>query len=1162
MIRRCAARSESGAHTLGVGVNKWICGLLALCLASVAFAQDALEDSERVADKGAQSEPTAVPQAPALPLVKISEAQRALLAEKARDLGERRFGDPDLAEQFFVNSRTGPLITRGANRSVGVGTLSPQMYFPALQQIRKMPRISSATGQRFSALSGAQDPPVDPFAGTPINALGTWSNLGPANQGGRTRAILIDPGNPNIMYAGGVAGGVWKSTDAGANWITTTDQMANLAVVTLAFDPGNSSVIYAGTGEGFGNGDAVRGAGVFKSTDAGVTWSQLAATNNSNFNFSNKLLVSPRNSLRIWVATSIGVYRSTDGGTSFSQVLNASSVGGCTDMAMQLQGASGFLFVSCGRTSSQGTVYRADDSDVSTLSSVLSLTGQGRSSIAIAPSNENVVYVMASQRNAGGGPGQYGLHGIYRSTTSGASGSFTTQRQGNIAPANTTQKINQLLLSNPVIALLTECGFGTSSFSNQGWYDNVLAVDPVDPDILWAGGIDLWRSDNAGVDWGTASFWWFDKGVDPEYHHADQHALVFHPQYNGTSNRILFAGSDGGVERTDNARAPVNTTLAQICGAPVAGGAAWVDRNNGYVTTQFYDGAVYPDGLTYFGGLQDNGTQRGVSPGLNWTTLLGGDGAYAAVDTLGDANPANDVLLAANTGNSMKRSTDGGANFVAANTGITGSGFLFIAPFTMNESNRQQIWTGGFDIWRSVNQTNAWSRATGSSSTCGAGSISAIATHPLDGNRVLIGMSDGCYHYNTAALSAPNSGSWPGGGSIVSGYISWMAWDPTDVNVGYATVSAFGINNVFKTTNGGVSWSPSVGSGLTAMPQIPALSVVVNPNNSQQVFVGTDLGVFTSIDGGASWNVENSGFARTPVESLKLNQAGTQLYAFTHGRGAWVTSICNPCSYTIGGTLSGLAAGRTVTLRNNGGDDLVVSANGSFSFATALSDGAGYAVTVFAQPTNPNQACVVSNGSGNVAGANVSNVSVVCTTNTYTIGGTLSGLAAGRSVTLRNNGGNDLVLSANGAFSFTTPITDGNAYAVTVFAQPTNPNQTCVVTNGSGNVAGANVSNVSVVCTTNTYTIGGTLSGLAAGASVSLQNNGGDTLALSANGAFSFATALADGSSYSVTVFAQPAGSFQQVCQLSSGSGTVTGANVTTVAVTCVSENLFSNGFE
>ena len=122
MIRRCAARSESGAHTLGVGVNKWICGLLALCLASVAFAQDALEDSERVADKGAQSEPTAVPQAPALPLVKISEAQRALLAEKARDLGERRFGDPDLAEQFFVNSRTGPLITRGANRSAVVGS--------------------------------------------------------------------------------------------------------------------------------------------------------------------------------------------------------------------------------------------------------------------------------------------------------------------------------------------------------------------------------------------------------------------------------------------------------------------------------------------------------------------------------------------------------------------------------------------------------------------------------------------------------------------------------------------------------------------------------------------------------------------------------------------------------------------------------------------------------------------------------------------------------------------------------------------------------------------------------------------------------------------------------------------------------------------------------
>ncbi len=1022
------------------------------------------------------------------------------------------------------------------------------MYFPGLEHSAQMPRYTSATGK----ISPSAVPPgtrmTDPFAVIPSDAVGNWSNLGPANQGGRTRALIIDPVTPNTMYAGGVAGGVWKSTNAGVTWATTNDQMTNLAIVTLAFQPGNSSVIYAGTGEGFGNVDAVRGAGIFKSTDAGVSWSQLASTNNSNFHYSNKILVSPRNNQRVWVATTIGIYRSLDGGANFTQVLNASAVGGCTDMAMQVQGASGFVFASCGRFGSQGTIHRADDSDASNFTSVMSLAGQSRSSIAVAPSLESTVYVMASQGSAGAGPGQYGLHGVYRSTSSGASGTWTTQRQGNVAPGTTAVKIQQLLLSNPIIALLTECGQGTSQFFNQGWYDNVLAVDPVDPNRVWAGGIDVWRSDNGGVDWGVASYWWFDKGVDTEYNHADQHGLVFHPNYNGTSNKILYSTNDGGIALTNDARASVNTTLAQLCGSPVAGGTVWVDRSSGYVTTQFYDGTVYPDGLTYFGGLQDNGTVRGFNGNLNWSVLRGGDGAYTALDTLNDANAANDVLFLANTGNSLQKSTDGGTSFAAANTGLSGSGFLFIAPFTMNESNRQHIWTGGFDIWRSANQAATWTRMTGANGTCGLGSISTIAAHPLDSNRVLVGMSDGCYHYNTTALT-PVAGSWPGGSFIASGAISWMAWDPTNLSVAYATVSAFGVNNLLKTTNGGVSWAASVGTGLTALPQIPALSVVVNPNNAQQVFVGTDLGIYTSVDGGASWMVENTGFAKTPVESLKFNSAGTTLFAFTHGRGAWKSNLCSTCR-TVGGNVSGLSAGNSVTLRINGGGDLTVAANGAFTFPDGLTTGDPYAVTVFTQPSAPVQTCVVTNGSGTIAGANVSNVTVTCTTTTFTVGGNVSGLAAGNSVVLRNNGGNDLTVAANGAFTFTTALTNGAAYAVTVFTQPTTPNQTCAVTNGSGNLAGANVTNVTVTCTTTTYTVSGTVAGLAAGNNVVLRNNGGNDLTVGANGVFTFSTALNDESAYAVTVFTQPT-TPNQTCAVTNGSGNLAGANVTNVTVTC-----------
>ena len=254
-------------------------------------------------------------------------------------------------------------------------------------------------------------------------------------------------------------------------------------------------------------------------------------------------------------------------------------------------------------------------------------------------------------------------------------------------------------------------------------------------------------------------------------------------------------------------------------------------------------------------------------------------------------------------------------------------------------------------------------------------------------------------------------------------------------------------------------------------------------------------------------------------------------------------------SFTIGGTVAGLGAGKSVVLLNNGGDALTRNANGGFSFATALASGASYAVTVGTQPAG--QTCTVSNGSGTVASANVTNVAVSCVDlppATYTIGGNLSGLGAGKSVVLLNNGGDALTRNANGGFSFATALASGATYSVTVGTQPAG--QTCTVSNGSGTVASANVTNVAVSCANvPTYTIGGSVSGLVTGRSVGLLNNGGDALTVNANGGFSFATALASGASYAVTVGTQPAG---QVCTVNNGSGTVASANVTNVAVSCV----------
>ena len=165
-------------------------------------------------------------------------------------------------------------------------------------------------------------------------------------------------------------------------------------------------------------------------------------------------------------------------------------------------------------------------------------------------------------------------------------------------------------------------------------------------------------------------------------------------------------------------------------------------------------------------------------------------------------------------------------------------------------------------------------------------------------------------------------------------------------------------------------------------------------------------------------------------------------------------------SYTIGGTVSGLAADNEVILQNNDGDDLIVSANGFFTFTTPLDDGSAYNVTVLTQPTSPNQTCLVANGSGTVTGANVTNIVVDCSPNT--IGGTVSGLADGNQVVLQNNGGDDLIVPDDGPFTFDTPLANGSSYNVTVLTHPTEQN--CTVTNGRGTVIGTDVTDVQVTC--------------------------------------------------------------------------------------------------
>lgn len=281
--------------------------------------------------------------------------------------------------------------------------------------------------------------------------------------------------------------------------------------------------------------------------------------------------------------------------------------------------------------------------------------------------------------------------------------------------------------------------------------------------------------------------------------------------------------------------------------------------------------------------------------------------------------------------------------------------------------------------------------------------------------------------------------------------------------------------------------------------------------------------------------------------------------------GANVTDVIISCitnTYSIGGTVSGLAGGNTLTLQNNLTDDLLVSANGAFTFATQLADQSSYTVTVLNQPETPNQTCTVTNNSGVLNGANQTDILINCVVNDYFIGGSISGLAPGNMVTLQNNGTDDLLVSDNGVFVFNTPLADNSAFSVTVLSNPSNPNQSCEVTNGTGTVAGDDVVGVSVDCTTDSYMVGGTLTGLLAGEMLVLQNNGQDDLVLLADGVFVFNQPIEDLGSYSVTVLSQPTGPIQN-CSVEFGSGQIAGQDVTDISVTCDNLDLiYRDGFE
>jgi hypothetical protein len=666
-----------------------------------------------------------------------------------------------------------------------------------------------------------------------------WQERGPSNVSGRTRAIMVDPNDPTrkTVFAGGVNGGIWKTNNITVNqpiWTPINDFLSILSVSWITFDPTNTSTFYATTGEGYGNGDAARGAGVFKSTDAGATWSQLPAT--TGFFFCQRALVTPAGTLL--VATNQGVFRSTDGGGSFAEVLsNSSGTGSGFTFAYDLEmSGQGMIFASL-----DGSIHRSSN-DGLTWSSALPLPSginADRIELAVADNDSNYVYAITAQGSQ--------VSGVIRSVNRGSSWQARVEPEGLGMPPGDISR-------------------------GQAWYDLCIDVSPGDREVIYVGGIDLYKSDLGGAanSWTMVSQWFGGFGLQEV--HADQHIIYFEP---GNAD-VCYFGNDGGIYRTTNARAAMPLISS---------------RKNNYNVTQFYHCALHPgQGVEYMlAGAQDNGSQRFNNAGINATfEVTGGDGAFCHIDQVNPLNQWTSYIF-----NSYYISNDGGNTFnsilLSDNTGAA-----FINP--TDYDNKGGIMYCSDAPGRFFKWTGPQSAGIQSSILCSAfGNGRATCVYASDSiaNRVYFGLSNGrivrvVNFTDPFAISTP--GEWLNQSSgMPSGSVSSITEDPNDPDHLLATYSNYGLASVWESFNGGFQWRVVEGN----LPDVPVRTALISPINRNQAIIGTEIGVWAtdSLHNAANWYFIGNAVPRTRVTQFQIRKSDNFVIASTHGRGLYSSDL-------------------------------------------------------------------------------------------------------------------------------------------------------------------------------------------------------------------------------------------------------------------------------
>ncbi len=696
-----------------------------------------------------------------------------------------------------------------------------------------------------------------------LAGMKSWMQIGPASVGGRVNSVAVHPTDGHTLWIGAADGGIWKSTNRGESWRPVMDDQNSIALGAIAVATSNPNILYAGTGEQTSNVDAYAGAGIMKSTDGGESWSAIGLTNVGAF---SRIAVDPTDDKIVLAGgtkNNGGLYRSTDGGKTWTRTMSTN----ISDISVNPKNPRE-VWVGTWSTG----IFHSTDGGVTFAASSKGLGQDGttvnRVSVQCAPSNPAMLYALVHETN-----GQTNYSYVYRSTNSGANWSLSYDSKANF-------------------------------MAEQGWYNNVIAVKPDDPNTVLAGGTDMIISTDGGRGWG-----YIDSYAGAL--HPDQHAMAWDPS---TPNR-LYIGNDGGVYISEDA------------------GHEYEPINSGLAISQFYAMAIdQSHAARTYGGTQDNGTLTTAS--TSYGDVFSGDGFYVGVD---QEDPT--TIYAENYNGTLYRLTmDAGKTVGTERIGFDfDDDAAWSAPILMHPTDAKTVLQGRKAAWISYDGGESFERLTPSFN----GLVSALGVSPKDPRMMYVGTDRG-----ELVVSSDAGGSWTdvsNGHGLPNRAITDFAPSAKNGQNVYVTTSGFYSGHVFASTDGGQSWR-DISGGL---PDIPANAIALHPEDENIIYVGTDIGMFITTDGGGSWSTYNEGLPRVSVADLEVHKTSKTLRMASHGRSMWEIPLEKPTftptiTSPIGGEVWTVGTGRPVGWAGfDGAVKLELSTDDGASWAPMISSASG-----------------------------------------------------------------------------------------------------------------------------------------------------------------------------------------------------------------------------